>query len=140
MSELAVQFLDQNLHRVLFDAMPMPVFVVDEDVSLLEYNTAAAQLIGANKQVILHHRGGEVLHCIHATEHPEGCGRSKACTRCVVRKAVGAAFKGQEIRREPAQLELRQGTKKRRVNLQVSCRSVDYEGHAFALLILEGLS
>jgi len=32
MRQLAIQFLDQGFHRVLFDAMPMPVFVVDKDV------------------------------------------------------------------------------------------------------------
>ena len=32
MDRIAVQFLDQGFHRMLFDAMPMPVFVVDEDV------------------------------------------------------------------------------------------------------------
>ena len=40
MSRLAVQFLDQGLHRVLFDAMPLPVFVVDHDVNVLECNAA----------------------------------------------------------------------------------------------------
>ena len=31
---------------MLFDAMPMPVFVVDEDVCILECNAAAARLLG----------------------------------------------------------------------------------------------
>src|SRR3974377_292646 len=45
MTEIAVQFLDESLHRVLFDAMPMPVFVVDADITLLEYNAAAARCL-----------------------------------------------------------------------------------------------
>ena len=53
MNRLAVQFLDQGLHRVLFDAMPLPVFVVDKDVNVLECNAAAARLFKprqANRQ------------------------------------------------------------------------------------------
>ncbi len=40
MSRLAVEFLDHGLHRVLFDATPM--LVVDREVTVLEYKTAAA--------------------------------------------------------------------------------------------------
>ena len=53
MSRVPVQFLDQGFHRVLFDAMPMPVFVVDEDVCILEYNAAAARLLGKDKKLVL---------------------------------------------------------------------------------------
>src|ERR1017187_6006275 len=88
MNRVAVQFLDQGFHRMLFDAMPMPVFVMDEDVRILECNAAAARLFGPDKQTVVKRRGGEVLHCVHAVKVPEGCGRAPACPDCPVRKAT----------------------------------------------------
>jgi PAS domain-containing protein len=140
MSRVDVQFLDRGFHRVLFDAMPMPVFVVDEDVSILDYNSAAAALLGLDKRTVLPRRSGEMLRCLHATETPEGCGHSSVCGNCVVRKSVRAAFKGDHVTREWARMELRTNGKRGKVDLRVSCQPFKYERHAYALLILEGLN
>jgi PAS domain-containing protein len=140
MNRLAIQFLDEGFHRVLFDAMPIPVFVVDSDVSILEYNAAAAQLLGSEKQTVIRRRGGEVLRCLHATEVPEGCGRSPACSDCVVRESVQAAARGERVTRKLAKMELVTGRKTTKVNLRVSCQSFTYQQRTFILLILEGLN
>ena len=99
MNRVAVQFLDQGFHRMLFDAMPLPVFVVDEDVHIMECNAAATRLFGPDKQMILKRRGGEVLHCVNAKKVPEGCGHAPACHDCPVRNAVQAAARGQCVTR-----------------------------------------
>jgi PAS domain-containing protein len=140
MSGLAIQFLDQGFHRVLFDAMPMPVFVVDEDTSLLEYNSAAAQLLGQDKGMILRRRSGEVLHCLHATDVPGGCGHAPACADCVVRESVRTAYRGHRITRRWARLELVIEGRPTDVSVRVSCQPISYKGNSFVLLILEGLN
>ncbi len=140
MQTVAVQFLDQGLHRVLFNAMPMPVFVVDSDVSILEYNTAAAGLLGQNKKAVLLKRGGEILHCLHATETPGGCGHSSVCCDCVIRNAVNSAFDGHSVTRKPAKMELVAKGKRSKIDLRVTTQPVKYDGQSFVLLILEGLN
>ncbi len=140
MKALPVQFLDQGLHRALFDAMPMPVFVVDRDVSLLEYNAAAAKLLGSNKRAVLKRKNGEVLHCIHSAEVPEGCGHSSACPDCVVRKSVRAASGGKSVVREWANMELVTGGKVSNIKVRVSTRPLTYQGQRMILLVLEGLN
>jgi len=140
MQTLAVQFLDQGFHRILFDAMPMPVFVVDEDVSILEYNSAAARLISLPKPNGHPPRAGDVLHCINAVKSPTGCGRAPACPDCPVRNSVLAAFRGETVRRQPSSLELLADGKQIEVNLQLSCQPLAYQGKKWALLILEGLN
>ena len=124
---------------MLFDAMPMPVFVLDEDVRVLECNAAAGRLFGPDKQAILKRRGGEVLHCVHAKEVPEGCGRAPACSDCPVRKAVQAAYRGQPVTRQKALMELANG-KTTKVDVQISCSPFTYEQSKFILLVLEGLN
>ena len=140
MSRLAVDFLDQGLHRILFDAMPLPVFVVDKDVNVLECNVAAAQLFGQGKRTRKPTRPGDILHCLHTTESPKGCGGASACSDCGLRAAVRAATRGRSVTRQAAEMELIQKGKPTRVNLRISCQPFTYEKSSLVLLVLEGLN
>jgi PAS domain-containing protein len=140
MSRLAVQFLDQGFHRVLFDAMPMPVFVVDKDVCIFDYNAAAARLLGKDKKLVIRRRGGEVLNCVNALEGPGGCGSTPACHDCVVRQSVRTAARGRRVIRRWAQMELVRKGKIVKVKLRVSCQPFTYGRSSFILLMLEGLN
>jgi len=140
MNRIAVQFLDQGLHRVLFDTMPMPVFVVDKDVSVLEYNAAASRMFGPTKRAGANRRGGDVWHCLHATETPKGCGLGPACKNCVVRESVQAAAEGRRTTRRWAEMELMLKGAPAKVSVRVSCQPFTYEKSSFVLLVLEGLN
>ena len=140
MSRLAVQFLDEGLHRILFDAMPMPVFVVDKDVNILECNRAASSLLGHVRPDAEHRRGGDVLHCLHAARTPEGCGRMAACGDCQLRESVRAASRGEIVTRRWAEMELFQEGKPAKVSLRVSCQPFTYKQSPLILLVLEGLN
>jgi hypothetical protein len=72
----------------LLNAIPVPMFIVDEDVRILDLNVAACRAFGLSKGAISLKRGGEVLHCLHSEEVPEGCGRAVMCKNCIVRNAV----------------------------------------------------
>lgn len=138
MNRLDVQFLDQGLHRVLFDAMPLPVFVVDGDVNILEFNAAAAKLLERKSPPGKHRRGGDVLQCLHATDAPDGCGYGPACADCELRAAVRAAYQGQVVKRQWAEMELLQQGKPAKVSLRVTCQPFTFEKKSFILLVLEG--
>jgi PAS domain-containing protein len=140
MNRIAVQFLDQGLHRVLFDAMPMPVFVVDKEVSVLEYNVAAARLFGSDKKAGANRRGGDVWHCLHATETPKGCGHAPACKNCVVRESVQTAAEGRRVTRRWTEMELMLKGAPAKVSVRVSCQPFTYEKSSLVLLVLEGLN
>ena len=99
-----------------------------------------SELFGQDKQTIVKRRGGEVLHCVHAKEVPEGCGRAPACPDCLVRKAVQAASRGRRVTRQEAQMELAANGKTTKVDLQISCSPFTYERFTFILLVLEGLN
>lgn len=140
MSRLAIQFLDQGLHRVLFDAMPLPVFVVDREVNVLECNAAAARLFEPAKQAGTTQKAGDILHCLHTTETSKGCGGASACSDCGLREAVRAAARGKSVTRQWAELELLQRGKPVKVELRVSCQPFTYDQSALILLVLEGLN
>ena len=72
---------------MLFDTIPIPVFVVDKDRKIVKANQAALSS-AIDPQEPVGKRPGEVLGCIHALDNPRGCGFAVACEQCGVRKQV----------------------------------------------------
>jgi hypothetical protein len=126
--------------RELFDAVPAMLLVVDEDVRILHVNAAAATGFGLDLREIHRKRGGEVLHCIHSTAVPAGCGRAPACADCVVRNAVAGAASGGKTFRKATRMELGAGPTKAEVHLVVSAAPFAHGGRRYVLLTLENVS
>ena len=95
-----------DYHRVILNAMPCPVFIVESDVRIIDFNAAAGMLLDANREEVIHQRAGEILHCLHSTESPEGCGHAPACKDCPVRNLVNCALLGESPQRRTARLQL----------------------------------
>jgi PAS domain S-box-containing protein len=131
---------DNTFLKNLFDAFPSILFVVDADVRIVFWNAAAAQLIGTDKKQIYQRRGGEVLHCIHSTDVPEGCGRAEFCKDCVVRNAVNEAMQGTTVFRKKNRMELRAKGKVLEIHALVTTAPFRYEDKTFVLLSLEDIS
>lgn len=102
----AGQASEAELLRPALDALSAYVLVVDEDVRILAYNKRAGRLLEAGSHEVLKKRAGEALHCLHAAESPEGCGGSRFCADCPVRKAVREALKRAATVRWRAGLQL----------------------------------
>jgi PAS domain-containing protein len=129
-----------NLLASAFNAMPSPVFVVDEDVRIYECNTAAAALLKAEKPEVLRLRGGEALHCLYHHVEEEGCGRSAACADCVVRNSVKQAFQGGSVVRSRQRMELFRGGKVIEVYVLVTSTPFVFQDTHYAILVLEDIS
>jgi len=126
--------------EALFNAVPSPAFVVDHDVNILDFNAAAGQFIGAERTEVLRRRGGDVLHCIHAHDDPEGCGRAPACKHCVIRNSVNEAFEGNKTTRAKAWLERENGDEAVGLYAFVTASPIGGQYEGLALLILEDIT
>jgi hypothetical protein len=126
--------------RAVLDANPNFMFVVDEDVRIIEFNRAAGQFLSAGRDQVLRQRGGDVLHCLHSTESPEGCGHAPYCQTCVVRNSVKEAFRGQEVIRRKTRLELLSNGAKKEVFALITASPFHYEEKQLALLVIEDIS
>ena len=126
--------------RALFDAVPLPIFLVDDDVRILDFNPAAGELMNQDRQVVLTRRGGEALHCLHSRDVQEGCGQGPHCTDCVLRRSVTRSLQQGERVREKSVMELRRDGGDRTIDLVVTTSPVTIEGRTMALLILEDVS
>lgn len=131
---------DSETARGIFDAVPVPIFVVDEDVRILDANIAGAAILGASPQQFLRKRGGEALHCLQDSRAPGGCGQSEYCKDCVMRNGVYAAFGGQSISRQRADMELIKDGKVQNVVFWVTTTPFQYTERKAALLVLEDVT
>jgi PAS domain-containing protein len=134
----AEQFGDSFLKAVL-DANPAMMFVVDDDVRILECNAIALQLFAGGESPF-QRRGGDALQCLQATEHPEGCGHAAACRDCVIRNAVTQAMQGEKTFRKRTVLELIQGEDTVDFYALVTVAPFAYSGRHLALLTIEDIS
>lgn len=124
--------------RAIFDTFPHPTFIVDADVQILDFNTAAEQFLGPEPALALHRRGGEAFHCVHA--EAKGCGKTEECKDCVIRNSVHHALTGKATHRELHPAELRTPKGQFGIELLVSASLLPYAEPPRVLLVLEDTS
>ena len=130
---------DESFLKTILDAIPSPVFVVDPDVRIITYNAAGGRVLNQEPELIFRQRGGDVLHCVHATETPGGCGRSASCGECVIRNSVNKACQGQQVVRERTRLEVAGADGSRESYLAITTAPFAHGGDHLVLLILEDI-
>jgi len=99
------QYFDGVL-KLVVDSVPSPVFLVDDDMRILECNTAASELLAADTNPVRHQCIGDPLHCLHAKDVAAGCGRGSLCKSCVMRNSVAEGIQGHHVVRRHHNMEL----------------------------------
>ena len=125
--------------RSIVDAVPLPLFVVSDDMEIVDCNDAARRMLDTQPESFLRMRGGEALDCIHSLESEGGCGRSDACRHCVLRSTVGEASGGRRVVRRKARMDLVSGTSRRPLHLLVTAAPIEMGDETLYLLILEDI-
>lgn len=129
-----------DMVAAVLDAIPSPIFLVDDDVQILGYNLAASRLLAQAPDEVMRRRAGEVLHCLHANEAPGGCGRAEFCQDCLVRNSVNESRLGQRVVRKRARMELVTAAGTVELYLLVTTTPFTYQAKPLVLLILEDIS
>lgn len=143
MSSRAVLGLVSDLsafHVKLFDALPVPTFVVGDDMCIIDFNFAAARLLKRVPGETVGQRGGEVLRCVHAVETPGGCGDAPACSDCTLRNSTKEAFCTGKTVRRIGRMDLTRDTKTTSVDMLVTVAPIESETESVALLMLEDMN
>jgi hypothetical protein len=126
-----------GFHQVLFDAIPLYVFVADSDVRILGYNTAASALFHGD---VLSMPGGKALNCLNESKSPKGCGHSEDCKSCVIRSSIKGAVSGHEVLRERCRMRVVKSGQVEELHLLVTASPFSFEDVTYALLILEDIN
>lgn len=134
------KFDKEDFCTALLEAIPIPVLVVNPQVKILYFNSAAAALVGGDAEVVIQRRAGEVLHCLHSTEAAEGCGYSNFCGDCIIRNSVNQSFKGRKVSRKLQKMELIQKGNAAEIYLLVTTAPLQYRGEQLVMALLEDVS
>jgi PAS domain-containing protein len=124
----------------ILDTIPLPIFLVDEDVRIFWSNQSAAQLLDREPDLAFLRRCGEVMHCLHAVESTEGCGRTKFCKNCPIRNSVQQSIQGQRVVREKNRMHMVENDQVVEINMLVTTAPFAYQDESLVLLILEDIS
>lgn len=130
-----------NLHGAdVFNAIPVPTFLVDEDVRIRDLNVVAATTFGLSKQTVYGRHGGEVLRCLHSRDIPGGCGRGPDCKRCVIRNSVRESLQGNAITRRRMKFEVRTDSERKELELLISASPLASPAGKAVLLTVEDIT
>lgn len=130
---------DNSFCRSILDALPAPVFIVDDDMRIIDLNRMATAVFDLDLPTAFRQRGGQALHCLHATDVPAGCGRGPFCRACVMRNAVNESLKGTYVTRRRTKVEFQLPGGTRKLDLLVTASRVPGP-ERLTLLILEDIS
>ena len=128
------------IFTTIIEAVPSPIFIVDDDVRIHGYNMAAAPMFGKRPDKILRMGCGDALHCIHSLDSPEGCGGGPACKKCVIRNSVSQSYQGDKLVREKCEMQLVKDNKTEQIQTLITTAPVNYSDETFVLVILEDVT
>jgi len=77
----------QNL-KAMFEAAPVGMLLIDENVFVRQINDATAKLVGKEASAIVDNQPGNGLNCIHFHDDPRGCGYGPVCLQCPIRNTI----------------------------------------------------
>lgn len=82
--------------EAIFDAVPIGMLLVDENLIVKRTNDAIRRIIHRDYSEIINLRIGNSLKCINSTYNEKGCGHSPACRSCSMVKAIESVFESQQ--------------------------------------------
>jgi len=77
--------------QAIIDQFPVPVMVVDDDVTVSILNKRGREILGGLPEQAARRRGGVLFGCPNA-QLPGGCGGTIHCSGCALRRAVNTTF------------------------------------------------
>jgi hypothetical protein len=132
-------FLEKNrLLRVVLDALPLPVYVVERECHVVDCNAAGAAFVESSREQLVGRLPGDLLQCIVALAAPGGCGSGAACSSCLLRSTITcAAAAGAPVRRGGV-LERKGEQGLQKLHLFVTATPIP--ATALSLLVIEDVS
>jgi nitrogen fixation/metabolism regulation signal transduction histidine kinase len=137
---MSLESADQELLRSLLDAIPSCLFLVDESLEIILFNTAATRLVGEARTQVLHRRTGEALHCLNADHSLGGCGTTEACRTCIIRGSMIEAFETGKMVSRRSKLVRAEGGKTQDMFMQISASPFTHAGQRLVVLMMEDIS
>jgi len=140
MKQLSQLLKEQEFLQSLFKAIPCGVLIVDRDRRIYAANDATRLIFRVDQEAIVSKRLGEALRCVNADISKKGCGYSRRCRHCEIRRAALEAIGGNRVARTKARVEIRINGEIQEFVLLVNAAPFEHEDGVFAVVVLQDIT
>ena len=138
--EDALDRKQKNLEAI-FDAAPVCMLLVDENMVVTRVNDAVRRMLGRDYSQIINRRIGDALSCVNADCHEKGCGYALACSVCSFDKSIRVVLDSdRSVRNVVSHATLMIDEKKTAFWLQISAEPVVIDGHKHAVVAIDDVT
>jgi len=136
-AEKALQESQAELSAI-FDSTPMLMILVDHNRQVRKINRTGVEIMGYSADEIMGSRAGEILRCVNSLVDPLGCGFSRDCKQCTVRRAILNTLEtGKSHYQVEARLKLEQDEEAEEQSFLVSTTRIDTSANPQVLIGIE---
>jgi PAS domain S-box-containing protein len=126
--------------RALFDAAPVGMLLIDEQIRVVDSNSTMSRLVGRPVEHILGLRPGSALDCQNTGTGGQ-CGDDADCTTCRIRGSISSALtRGVAAQGIEVQHTVQHGEQRQNVWLRFSVEPVHFSGKRHALVAIDDVS
>lgn len=112
--------------------------ILNEQRQILALNASLMKALGIeNAEDVLGLRPGEAIECVHAHEHPGGCGTSRHCITCGAAIAMVSALGTNSAQERTCVATVTKNGKATDLFFRVRCTPVVFDNKRFLLLFLQ---
>ena len=137
------EILDQKQKNLeaIFDAVPICMLLVDENLVVKRVNDAVRQIVNKDYQQIIGKQIGSALNCLNHINSEKGCGYSPACEKCLLRKTIESAISsGQSAKKIEIQTSLKVDNQEITPWLWVSAEPIVIDDRKHAVIAIDDIS
>jgi signal transduction histidine kinase len=132
--------LSQHAIPLVLNAMPIIAMVLNRHRQVVHGNRKFADVLGiADIREALGKRPGEAFRCVHADEHPGGCGTSEFCAHCGAVRSILLGLAGTDNVQECA-INRDTGAGIEALDLRVSSASVQLDAEPYLIFSINDVS
>ena len=132
--------LSQHAIPLVLNAMPIIAMVLNRHRQVVHGNRKFADVLGiADIREALGKRPGEAFRCVHADEHPGGCGTSEFCAHCGAVRSILLGLSGTDNVQECA-INRDTGSGIEALDLRVSSASVHLDAEPYLIFSINDVS
>lgn len=128
--------LINEINQFIFDAIDVPVFIVDENLRIWCANEEAKSFQDGT-EVVIKRLCGEVFSCIHQNESKEICGSTEFCKECTMREIVQTTCNSTKSELKNAKMRIIKKNEASDMWLKISAKPLEYEGKIYAVLTFQ---
>jgi len=132
--------LDNSFASTLLNSLPCGLVVVDRYGRVRALNNISERVLMISKQTVIGKGTGNVLGCLHVSDHPKGCGFAECCHYCEVQKLAVKALDTNQNQKTSTHFQLVIDGQVRDLTLFLSAFPFTFDDESFSILMIENLS